>query len=192
MRFIKLLPTILKNLSFMVWEYKPTRLALIILIIGGIAFSGYRYYKNSTDPNNPNISLANAAKIGEVMTHKLMVEIDGKNCPPEKSAGCYERGDIIAIHPSDRDFSDGEKESFLILKMDLTDKQAEILMHPEDKISRPKDIPVGSDAKIIPPTKEVIKLRRYSVDLKKIGIGDDVTAGRVVDAIYKWDILKEK
>lgn len=191
MRILKLLPTIIKNLSLMIWEYEPTRWALIILIIAGIGFGGWKYYKSKTNPMR-EMSLSEAAKIGEVTTHKLMVEMNGTNCPPEKSAGCYERGDIIVIHPADRDFSDGEKESAFIIKMDLTDKQAELLLHPEQVISKPKEIPAGMDSKKIQPMAENVKLRRYAVDLKKIGISDDDHKGRVIDKIYKWDVVREK
>ncbi|MFA6048105.1 MAG: hypothetical protein WCV59_00130 [Parcubacteria group bacterium] len=192
MRIFKLILTILKNLILITFDEsrkllkrsKVARWILVVLIIAAIGCGGFRWYKNKTDPNNPDMSLSDAAKIGTVTTHKLMVEIESSKCPPEKASGCYERGDIVVILPGERDFSDSEKAGFLILKMDLTDKQAELLLHPVEKISQ--------GIKNISPMPEQIKIRRYAVDLKKIGIGDDVQAGKVMDQIYKWDIVQEK
>jgi len=189
MRIIKLIPIIIKNLSLMSWQYKPTRLAIIILILAAIGFSGWRYYQHKTDPNDSDMTLKEAAKIGEVATHKLMVQIEPSKCPPELMNGCYERGDIVVILSGGRDFSDGEKAGFLILNMDLTPKQAELLMRPSEKESKekPKDMP-----KDAPPMMEQVKIRRYAVDLARIGIGSDIKTGQVVDSIYKADIIREK
>ena len=166
---------------------------LIVLVIAGGGYKVWQYYHPGA--NDQNLSLSQAAKIGQVTTHKLMVQIENRNCPPEIASGCYERGDIVLIKPGDFEFSDAEKTGFLILPMDLTDKQAEVLVQslqqkaktqPASPAGGPKDNPGGQ------PQMEQLKMRKYAVDLKKIGIGDDVGSGKVVETVYKWDVVKEK
>jgi hypothetical protein len=136
-----------------------------------------------------NLSLSQAARIGQVTTHKLMVQIENRNCPPEIASGCYERGDIVLIKPSDFEFSDAEKTSFLILNMDITDNQAEVLVKSLEQKAKVQPKEKSPDGR---PQMDQLKIRKYTVDLKKISLGDDITAGKVIDAIYKWDIVREK
>jgi len=158
-------------------------IAIIILVLAGGGYKTWRYYH--PNPNDPNLSLSQAARIGQVTTHKLMVQIENRNCPPAMASGCYERGDIVLIKPGDWQFSAAEKTGFLILHMDLTDKQAEALVRSLDKNTNQKG-PNGQ------PQMEQLKMRRYAVDLQKIGIGPDIVSGREVDTVYNWDMVKEK
>lgn len=189
MHILKLIPVIIKNLSLMIWENKISRWILIILIVAGVGFGGYKIFFGPLDPNDPNLSLSDAAKIGEVTTHKLMVQIENRQCPTEIASGCYERGDIVLIKNGDFEFSDAEKTGFLILKMDLTDKQAEVLVRSLEQKAKNQPKEKSPDGRV---QMEQLKMRRYGVDLKKISIEDSVTSGKVVDAVYKWDIVKEK
>lgn len=201
MKTLKLIITIIKNLFLITYDEsrkllrksKVARwifaLVIIFLLIGG-GYKVWRYYR--PDPNDPNLSLAQAAKIGQVTTHLLLVQIENRNCPPAIANGCYERGDIILIKPADFQFSDAEKAGFLILKMDLTDKQAEVLVQSLQQ--KAKNQPALSAGKTSggQPLMDQLKIRKYTIDLQKIDIGPDMTAGRVVNAVYKWDIVKEK
>jgi hypothetical protein len=166
---------------------KWTIIVIIILVVFGGGYKAWRYYHPKAD--DQNLSLAQAAKIGTVTTHKLMVQIENRNCPPEIASGCYERGDIVLIKDGGFEFSDAEKEGFLILHMDLTDKQAEVLVQSLQQKAKeqPKEkTPNGQ------PAMDQLKMRKYAVDLGKIGIGNDDQKGREVDTVYKWDIIKEK
>jgi hypothetical protein len=195
MKTLKLILTIIKNLFLIIIEEiikiftipkrrKWAVIIIIILILTGGGYKIWKYYR--PDPNDPNISLAQAAKIGEVTTHKLLVEIENPKCPPAIANGCYERGDIVLIKPGDFEFSDAEKEGFLILRMDLTEKQSELLVRSLDKGGGGK----GPDGQ---PNTQQLKMRRCGVDLSKIGIGNDDQKGREVEGrVYKWDIISEK
>lgn len=227
---LRLLPVILKNFFPVVLGdlkdfLKRSRLArwvLAILILLILSFSGYRIWKYyHYDPDSPDLTLAQAGRIGEVTTHKLLVQIENRPCPGSDS-GCYERGDIVLVKPGDWEFSDGEKEGFLILHMDITDKQAEVLVRSIEKkvASAPKPVEKQTESlpaekapradarptlgemastekseepEDVPSTMETVKLRKYAVDLEKIRIKADEQKGREVSGqIYKWDIVLEK
>jgi hypothetical protein len=194
-KIIKLIPTIIKNFFLIIleeivnlfrkmgWLWSLVLLAVLAGAIGG----GFFWYKKERHFENPEakMTLEEAAKIGEVTTHKLLVQIEIPKGNPEDLKGRYERGDIVQVSPGDKEFSEAEKTGFLILKMDLTDKQGELLMRALEIEDEQKD-PDGR------PMMKTLKRRKYAIDLQKIGIGDDVQRGRVVEDIYKWDIVKEK
>jgi len=154
----------------------------IIIIAGGFLW----WQKNSKPINNQKLTLKQASEMGEVVTHKLLVQIERPKGSPENLQGRYERGDVVLVAPADKQFSDAEKTGFLILKMDLTPKQAEILTLSLQKDTGQKDLEKG-------PTQETLKRRKFYVDLEKINITNDDEKGREVgDQIFKWDILREK
>jgi hypothetical protein len=121
-----------------------------------------------------------------------MVQIENRNCPPEIASGCYQRGDIVLIKDGGFEFSDAEKTGFLILRMDLTDKQAEVLVQSLQQ--KAKNQPASSAGKAPggQPAMDQLKMRKYAVDLKKIGIDDNITSGKEANTVYKWDIVNEK
>jgi hypothetical protein len=152
-------------------------------MVGG----GVYWYKKKHRFDNPEakMTLKEAAKIGEITTHKLLVQIEIPKGNPEDLKGRYERGDIVQVSPGEKEFSEAEKTGFLILKMDLTDKQGELLMRSLESESEEKD-PDGR------PMMKTLKRRKYAIDLQKIGIGEEVQRGKEVDQVYKWDIVNEK
>ena len=157
-----------------------------IIIIGGVVLLlllGLFFIMRDSGPVDPyddGMTLKKAAKIGEKVTHKLLVQIEAS-----RGEGRYDRGDVVLTASSSKQFSPAEKSGFLIIKMDLTPTQAEILTRSLDKVSKELD-PDGM------PIRETLKRRKYAVDLDKIGIADDDFKGRELNEIYKWDILFEK
>jgi len=155
-----------------------------IIIIGGILLLLLGLYfvigRGPVDPYDDGMTLKKASKIGEKVTHKLLVQIQDS-----KGEGRYERGDIVLTASSTKKFSPAEKSGFLIIKMDLTPKQAEILTRSLDKVSKELD----SEGM---PIRETLKRRKYAIDLEEIDIAPDDFKGREVDEIYKWGVLYEK
>ncbi len=150
---------------------------ILVLIFGVMAIRGDR---GSVDPYDDGITLKKASKIGEKVTHKLLIQIEDSS-----NEDRYERGDIVLTASSSKQFSPAEKSGFLIIKMDLTPKQAEMLTRSLDRVGEELD-PEGM------PIRETIKRRKYAVDLEEIGIAPNDFKGREVNEIYKWGVLYEK
>jgi len=161
---------------------------LAFLILLGAGFLAWRVFlknKNS-EPDNNKLTMAAASKIGEIATHKLLVQIRKPADNSEKSNGRYERGDVVLVAPADHGFSDAEKAGFLIIKMEITPKQAEILTLALQKDNGTEDPKQN-------PLRESIKRRKFYLDLAAIGISDDEEKGREIeDQVFKWDVLREK
>jgi hypothetical protein len=154
--------------------------SVALVILFGSVYGIYRYrqwlYRDE------NLTLSRAAKVGEVTTHKLMVQIE----EPRSAQGRYERGDIVMATPGDKEFSEAEKGGFLILRMDITEKQAEILMRSLMEKTGEKD-------ELGKPIESMAKRRKHAIDLSEIGIAADDFRGReMTDKIWKWDIVIEK
>ena len=157
-------------------RYKFLAIALTLLLVGLF----FLIKDKSVDPYDDGMTLKKAAKIGESVTHKLSVQIE-----ESKGEGRYERGDVVLTASSTKQFSRAEREGFLIIKMDLTPTQADVLVRSLNRVSELKN----SEGE---PGIEVLKRRRYAVDLEQIGIAKNDYRGREIDQIYKWDILYEK
>lgn len=158
---------------------------MICIVIFFIRKEYVSWMKRDTNVDAANRELSEAAKIGKMATHKLLIQIENINCSPEIAKGCYERGDIVMIALGSRDFSDAEKAGFLILKMNLTDRQAELLVRAEEREKGEKDMNGN-------PSMEQVKMRRYSVDLAKIGLGPEIQRGRIMDQVYDWSVISTK
>jgi hypothetical protein len=154
---------------------------IAVLLIGGAIFI-YRTFIHP-DTGNPNdyITLSEAAKMGEMATHKLMVQIESPKGSAEDVKGRYERGDIVLIKEAEHQFSIAEKTGFLIVRMELTPKQAELLTMSLDEVK-------GKDKETGEPQRETLKRRKFTVDLEKIGISADDQKGREIeDKVFKWE-----
>lgn len=197
MKYIKFFFTVVKNFFLIIYHEirkkirKYSWLAWIILaaILAGATWGGmvgYKKYKRHEYLQQDEVSLSQAAKMGEMTTQKLMVQIENPKGNQEDLKGRYKRGDIVLIKPGNFEFSEAEKSGFLILHMDLTDKQAEILVRSKQTDSG-KNEPDGH------PKLDTLERRRYTVDLSKIGLLDGDQSGREIsDKIFKWDVVLEK
>ncbi len=209
-RSIKLIPIIIKNLFLIGGEElvklikrKGLKKTFLFLLVIGVIFSGafwvyLHYFSSYFSQEN---SLAQAGKIGKVSPYKLMIKINGKK---QSSSDNYQRGDIILIQSADHQFSTAEKNGFLIIKVELTSKQAELLTQAlvekaKEEKTKNKENKENKDEKdqekeFQKHQEKIIQLRKYYVDLKKIGIGSNVQRGREIDdKTFRWeDIIKVK
>jgi hypothetical protein len=161
---------------------------VIILLASGVfgSFKLWKKYQRNKMIGGEEITLSEAAKKGEVSTHKLMVQIESPRGNLEDAKGRYQRGDIVLIKPGNFEFSGAEKAGFLIFPMDLTEKQSELLVRSLQKDTG-KDDPDGR------PQLEDQARRRYSVDLAKIGISPDrQTGGEITGQVFSWSAVREK
>jgi len=170
------------------WKFSVAAVALIVLIIIGGVFSYRAWHRNSLIPAIDKLSLAQAAKMGTKTTHELLIQIENSKCNPAMSHTCYQRGDVVLTVEGEKQWSEAETEGFLIIKMDLTPTEAQLLVHPLETLSDKKtNDPSGR------PNFDQKQLRRFAVDLTKIGIGAEDQSGRLVeDKIFTSDMLIEK
>lgn len=156
---------------------------VIIAIIGGIVYGGYRIYKHyKTTPAIEKMSLKDAAKIGEKKTVQLLLQIT-----PTSNDGQLERGDVLLSAPEDKQFSIAEQEGFLIIKVRLTEEEQNLL---NLSLNEKKGIFASEEER---QSAKTLKMRKFTVDLKKIGIPDDQTIGKVIsDKVFEDDIFVEK
>ncbi len=155
----------------------------IVILLTGAVFIFQRSGKNDS---SPSAAVNQAGKVGEKATHQLLVQIERPKGNPEDMSGRYERGDIVLIAPGEKEWSDAEKSGFLILKMDLTPEQAELLTQPLSEEVQPS----GNEKEA---QQKTLKRRRFAVDFQKIGIVKEYEKVRMVeDKIFGADILFEK
>jgi len=125
--------------------------------------------------------LIQAGKTGEKATMQVLIQIGNlRGC----TSGCLERGDVVMTADADKEWSIAEKEGFLIIKMDLTPAQDQLLVKPLEK-------DLGKDERGRPKTEQ-LKRRQYAIDLSKIGIAPDDEKGRVINKTFGWDVVYEK
>ena len=157
-------------------------IALALLVIGGF----FLWRKYSIPKDAQKLTLTQAARMGEFTQQKLLVQISRPKGTADNVKGRYERGDIVLVADADKEFSATEKSIFLIIKMDLTPKQKEILT-----LSMVKD--TGEKDEDNRPVEETLKRRKFYVDLKAVGIADEDEGGKeITDKSFEWSILKQK
>ncbi|MDR3583224.1 MAG: hypothetical protein P4L62_02605 [Candidatus Pacebacteria bacterium] len=201
LRAIRLIPIIIKNLFLLTfdairrslrgrsWLFWLAAVIILAVVVGGGIF-GYRKYQRSklvAQMTDSQVSLSQAATMGKATAHKLLVQIENTKCPVGQTSQCYQRGDIVLIMPSNHQFSLAEKTGFLILLVDLTDKQAEILTQATQKDTGKN----GPDGR---PILDTTARRRYAMDLSKVGISPNDQKGQeITGKTYQWsDVISQK
>ena len=178
----------IRGLGHLVGKLGVKKTIAIVLILGLLGSLGWLGWKHFHHPNTGNpydyLTMNQAAKMGDMKDYKLMIKIT----KPKNNKENFQRGDIVLIMPGDHKFSPAEKSGFLIIKMKLTKKQTELLTQSLDKIKREKDKETGQ------PKRETLARRKFSVDLAKIGIPDNVQRGREInDKTFDWkDVVVKK
>ena len=147
------------------------------IILGYGSFSSWRLSQKDLH----ELSLDEAAKIGKETTLQLLIQIEK---PKGEEEGQLERGDVVLAMGEGHQFSIAEKTGFLVIKIRVTPKQAELLTLPSEEKKRKDD-----DA----DNTHQVKPRKFAVDLEKIGITDKDEKGRVIEnKTFTGDILVEK
>lgn len=157
---------------------KFMKVSVIILVL--LLLAGWLW---SRMPNE--MSMREAGRIGEKKTYQLMIKIDN----PRGAVGGFQRGDIILAAAENKEFSVAEQEGFLIVKMGLTEAQSNLLLTGKDDGRREMD---PKKERKEPAKQEPI--RRFYVDLEKMGIKPEEQRGRVIsDKVFDWqEVVKEK
>jgi len=132
----------------------------LLLLIGSIGgFFGWKKYQVKKNP------------IGVYAVAVIIRDQTSAN-PEEDQASSLKRGDAIAVRAENHEWSDTEKISYLILKIRMSQKMAENLLMPKEKITDKKD---AQGEKI----KETIVARAYKINLEKVGFsGNQVISGQ--------------
>ena len=155
---------------------------ILILVVAAVIVGGFFLVKKIFFSQ---ITFSGAGKIGKKTMHELLVNVRNPKGSPQDLQNQYERGDIISISDGEKQWSLAEQEGFLIIKMDITDKQAEMLMQPEEKQT-------GKDTNG-QPIMETLKLRQYEIDLSKVGIALNDEHGKVINnKVFGDDIVIKK
>lgn len=152
--------------------------SVLILAVAGVIFCIWKYA--SEDPRVPRqISMEEAGKIGEKETYQVVIKI---NRPKRGTGGGLERGDVIMTAAEEKQWSQAEKDGFLIIKMNLTPEQAALLI--EQKID-PHDMEENEKEEKVSP-RVVEQGRRFAVDLGKMAMEDSEEKGKVIfDKIFE-------
>jgi hypothetical protein len=161
-----------------------------VLIFGFWYGRGHRDFPQAKQAESPaeqkdidpqELSWEQSAEIGETKTLQLLVQI-AKSTGDENQS---ERGNVVLTAPEDKQFSTAEKEGFLIIKVKMTEMQAQLLTIALEEKTAEKDAEGN-------PVVEQVKPRKFRVDLASIGIGENETTGRVVaDKVFDANIFLE-
>ena len=96
-------------------------------------------------------------------SYELLIKItESEARARETGGGGYKEGDIVMIKPAGYLWGAEEREKFLIIQADLTDKEAKELMMPEKKV-------IGFDKNGNSVT-ELVRKRKYRIDINKQGL----------------------
>ncbi len=137
--------------------------------------------------------LAAASEDPTAEPYELLIKIGDNYAsdPEEDLMASYKAGDIILVKPAGHKWSETEKNSYLIIRVDLPKEKAE-------EIVSPRKIYTGRRDDAGRPIMKTVKRRGYKVDLKKFGLGKEKTMsvagvhrflkGKVLSA----DIMKRK
>lgn len=141
-----------------------------VAIIAGISFGAYKLFTREKPVHK--MSFVQAGKNGEKKVYQAMVKI---NKP--QGEGDLERGDVVLAAPENRQWSQAEKDGFLIIKMNLTEAQSMLLVQSKaDYYAEEKEVKSEADQK-----KKIERQgRRFAVDLEKMGILPNQERGKMI------------
>ncbi len=186
-----------KNWSKKHWSRKKV---LTVLIIIFVIISGISLFKKFYKPVPKSIY--------EVL---VMTRSQKNSNPAEDLRTSLKAGDVIVVVKEGHKWSATEKRGYLILKMNLTEKQAQKLLQPDERelkeselseeekkmIAEEKKRAKQEKRKYIPePRKKTIRPRLYYIDLAKyfpdFKANDTLNGQPYLDKIYDWSIVRKK
>lgn len=119
---------------------------------------------------------------GETKTYQVLVMVyDEKNSDPaEDKKSSMKKGYVIGVYPEEHQWSQTEKVSYLILKMKLNEKESGKIIEPIEREIDEKTLSEEQKEMIkeqkkedsYQEQKEVVSVRKYKIDLEKIGFSD--------------------
>lgn len=162
--------------------------ALIALAIG--AYFGRQYLKPKPK------------KIYEAL---IQVRSQNNSDPVEDAKNSLKAGDVLLVLPEGHNWSETERVSFLILKMNLTEDEARTLVSPQERkavIPKPKTDEEKKQAEERKkaeggrPQTETVRARRYRIKLEELDKNFDpnvlLERQPYLDKIYDWKIVEKK
>ena len=174
-------------------KYKKFLLVVLIMLFlaGGISLIVFMDMDDNNNSENTNAS--NFSKERKVYEALVAVRDQKESDPEEDRKNSMKKGYVIGVYNEGQKWSDTEKTSYLILKINLTEEERDILVRP---VEREAEIVVpmerGTGGKEM--QKEIISLREFRIDLEKIGFDDpDILLKEQPfrDKIFGWEIVKK-
>ena len=169
-------------------------IAVILIIIGGF-FIGKKTFK--PEPK----------RIYEIA---VMARSQSNPNLEEDSKSSLKAGDVLVVQKDGHNWSTTEKASYLILKMNLTKKQAAKLIMPDEKEIKFKDLSEEKQERVKEDKKrvkdadeeymekqrmEIITARKYCIDMGEFeGFeANDLLNGQpFLDEVFDWGIVNKK
>ena len=130
-------------------------IAVIFLVFAGLIFGVYKY-RESQKPEN------------QIRIYEALVNIvDEKAADPiEDARSSLKKGDVIAIFPEGHEWSDTEKNSYLIVKLKIKEKEMKKLTVAKTRKVEGKKSEVGQQNSQMDKTEEeTILARQYRLNL---------------------------
>ena len=142
---------------------------------------------------------------GETKNYQVLVAAyDNKLSDPEEDKrSSMKKGFVVGVYDENHQWSDSEKISYLILKMKLNEKEVSKITEPIEEDIDIKTLPEEQQKMINEQKKEernpedlkkTISVRKYKVDLEKIGFSDMsvLLKGQPFgDKVFDWGIMKK-
>lgn len=169
----------MKNLK----KYLSIKNLLILIIVIALATGGFFVGKKYLKPAPKHM-------------YEAMVQArDQFNSDPgEDLKTSLKIGDVIVVLPEGHNWSETERGSYLIVKMNLTEEQSRLLLSPDSKTEK-IEVPSGPDGKNEKQEQEtILRARRYRLKTEEMNIkpedflGGSTLGGRVFD----WRVVEKK
>jgi hypothetical protein len=163
------------------------------ILIGGLIWGGIYFFRSKNKT--------------EYKVYDAAIQLrDQKNSNPEEDArSSSKKGDVILIRETGREWSDTEKVSYLIIKIKLSDEQAQkIVQAKATNLSKEEALEKGilneemskdmQKEELDQLLKEDILFREYRIDIDKLGLDlEKIQKERKIpEEEFNWKIVEKK
>jgi hypothetical protein len=172
--------------------------AAIIVLIGGYFLIAHNLKSGKNDQK----------QMYDVL---IMVHNQSNSNPEEDRRTSLKEGDVLIVQPSGHEWSNTEKISYLILKMNLTEDEAAKLVQPKEQQIEEKNLSAEEKQRIeqekqdaqkagreykAEPRMETLIARQYFINLRehfpKFKDIDLLSGQPFLDKTYDWGIVSKK
>jgi hypothetical protein len=173
----------IKSKKLIVWK-KIIIVFLVLLIVIGAYWVSKKIFKN--EPK-------------QIYQAAIMVRDQENSDPAEDRRTSLKSGDVLMVADENHKWSNTEKISYLILKMNLTESQKNKLTQPEEREKEKNEL-TEEEKKIMEEnenfetSKELIRIRQYRIKIEDFDFEPlDLLKGQpFLEEIYDWKIVEKK